>query len=74
MGILTLKNFEIKLTCLTCLFNDGFSHTMSKASLIFSWKDVDGGANYRKAILWAQRSTRFWPMNVLKDVRALIGC
>jgi len=41
-------NESVKLTWLTCLFNEGFSQPMCKASLIFSWKDVEAVSRIEK--------------------------
>ena len=41
-------NESVKLTWLTCLFKEGFSQPMCKASLIFSWKDVEAVSRIEK--------------------------
>ena len=39
---------SVKLTWLTCLFNEGFSQPICKASLIFSWKGVEAVSRIEK--------------------------
>ena len=41
-------NESVKLTWLTCLFNEGFSQPLCKASLIFSWKDMEAVSRIEK--------------------------
>ena len=41
-------NESVKLTWLTCLFNEGFSQPMCKASLIFRWKDMEAVSRIEK--------------------------
>ena len=51
---------------------EGFPQAMRKASLVFSWKDVETVSRIEKQ--FSEHKECFWPIKVLKEVWVLIGC
>ena len=48
--ILIVIKVSVKLACLSCLFNVGHSHSLCRASLIFSWKLVRAESKMEKQL------------------------